>query len=89
MQAALGSQPRFGDLAVGIMRTLGRGDGRGFAVLRLRAPGFADQVELSVGGSVEVPGHGRLTVENVLPATLQHTGWVRLSFVPVDGCSRP
>lgn len=84
VDAQLASQPRFGELAVGIMRALADDDGARFAVLRLAGPGVDERVRLDVGGSHEVPGHGRLTLEGVLPSTPQRRGWVRLLFEPLS-----
>lgn len=81
VRAPLASQPTLGRLKVGIMRTLADDDGS-YAVLLVRGPDLSRQETVRAGRYVDLPGHGRLTVDRVLPATAEQRGWVQLTLQP-------
>lgn len=81
VRAVLASQPCLGTLRVGVMRTE-PGEGEPFTRLLLRDDQMARQVTLRAGESVDVPGHGRLNVESVVPSTRERRGWVELALQP-------
>jgi hypothetical protein len=59
-----GSQPRFGRVRVGIMRAGGK-QGVRTARLAVRTPDESRIVDVAEGSTVDVPGHGSLTVTGV------------------------
>lgn len=81
VRAVLASQPRLGGLRVGIMRTDADEAGP-FAVLLVRSTEDACQVRLAPDEHVDLPGHGRLSLVSVVPATRERRGWVELKLQP-------
>ena len=81
VRAVCAAQPRLGSLTVGVMRTE-PGDDAPFARLLVRGDDEVQDVTLAAGESVEIKGHGRLTVEHVVASTRDRRGWVDLLLQP-------
>lgn len=75
-----GSQPRFADVRVGIMRTAER-DGRAVAQLAVRSPRRQEILVVDVGDEVELHGAGTLRVL-AITAPAEGRGEVELAFEP-------
>lgn len=66
--AEQGTQPRFGDVRVGIMR-VGEKEGVPTARLAVRTPDDTQIVDLGQGAPLSVAGHGTLSVIGAHPPT--------------------
>lgn len=74
-----GTQPRFGDLRVGVMR-VGEHQGRRKARLWINGTDTHLRVDLAEGEAQHLPGHGTLTLDEVHPVGTGSRGEVVLTF---------
>lgn len=77
--AEQGTQPRFGDVLVGIMRCGGDGT-RKATRLAIRSPRGEDITVIEEGGSIDLHGTGLLTVEQITLAEADKRATVQLQF---------
>jgi len=76
-----GAQPTFGRLAVGV-HAVGVHEGSPITRLWLRDDDSAAPIDLRVGDSTVVEGHGTVTVLDITPGDEGRRGSVTLRFVP-------
>ncbi|MBD8078599.1 hypothetical protein [Cellulosimicrobium arenosum] len=81
VRASQGSQPRFADVRVGIMR-IGVREGRALVQLALRSPRGEDVVVVDEGEAIDLHGAGLLHLDEVHGVEGSTTGEVVLSFHP-------